>query len=389
MKSPWNWQLPDWPNFRWDPLRLAKAEEQFVHGAGVLVGAAKHLGADEQQALSIDVLSDEAMTTSAIEGEVLDRNSVQASILVELGLPGGRFGLPPAERGIGMMMVDLFRGFGEPLDSVTLGRWQALTVNGRADLRDIGRYRTHAEPMRIVSWTSRQPRVHFEAPPSSLIESEMSRYIGWFNDTAPDGRSPLPALTRAGVAHLYFESIHPFEDGNGRVGRAIAEKALAQTLERSALTALASAILARRRSYYEALAAASTTNEITPWLAWFAATALEAQQRTLARVEFVIDKAALLDRLRHNLNPRQEKVLVRVLGEGPGGFKGGLSAGNYATIANTSASTATRDLAELVAMGGLRREGELRHARYYPTIPDRPSHRIEIDPTGQVIRPSN
>ena len=139
----------------------------------------------------------------------------------------------------------------------------------------------------------------------------MKRFVKWFNRTAPTGGEPLPALTRAGIAHLYFESIHPFEDGNGRIGRAISEKALAQSLGHPTLTALAATILVRRKGYYAALEAANKKNEITPWLAWFAGIAIEAQQRTEARVEFLLDKTRLLDRLRGKINERQEKALLR------------------------------------------------------------------------------
>jgi Fic family protein len=191
----------------------------------------------------------------------------------------------------------------------------------------------------------------------------------WFNRTAPAGNEPLPALTRAGIAHLYFESIHPFEDGNERVGRAIAEKALAQCLGQPTMIALAATILSQRKAYYAALEAANKGNEATAWLSWFAGMAIEAQRRTTARVEFLIEKTRLLDRLRRQLNPRQEKAILCMLAEGPEGFKGGLSAGNYLTITGASPATATRDLADLVGKGALLRVGERRHARYHIAIP--------------------
>jgi Fic family protein len=186
------------------------------------------------------------------------------------------------------------------------------------------------------------------------------------------------------VAHLYFESIHPFEDGNGRIGRAIAEKALAQALGRPSLTALAATILVRRREYYDALEHANKSNEITEWLAWFAGVALEAQERTLAQVEFLIQKARMLDALRGKLNARQEKVLLRVLREGPDGFIGGMSAGKYVSIARTSPATARRDLGELVEMGALQRTGERKHARYPLPFHPRSVRRITIGTDGEI-----
>ena len=206
--------------------------------------------------------------------------------------------------------------------------------------------------------------------------------MDWFNRTAPGGADALPALTRAGIAHLYFESIHPFEDGNGRIGRAISEKALAQSLGHPTLTALAATILLKRKAYYDALETANKDNEITLWLSWFAATAIEAQRRAEAHVEFLIDKTKLLDRLHGQLNSRQEKALLRMLREGPEGFKGGLSAGNYATIAGTSPATTTRDLADMVAKGALLRTGERRHARYAVAISPRPVSPVTLDERG-------
>ena len=166
--------------------------------------------------------------------------------------------------------------------------------------------------------------------------------------------------------------------------RAISEKALSQCLGQPTLTALSATILIRRRAYYEALEAASKDSEITPWLGWFAGIAIEAQRRTEARVEFLIDKTRLEDRLRGQLNERQEKALVRMLREGPEGFKGGLSAGNYAAITGASAATSTRDLADMVAKGALTRAGERRHTRYFAGVLLRPASPVTLDERGDL-----
>ncbi len=360
---PWNWQQPDWPRFRWDAAGLPKFEEQFLLGAGELAGTLRHLDDPERQRFAIDQMSSEAVTTSAIEGEILDRASVQSSLRKQFGLREAR-AAAPAERGIAEMTADLYRTYAEPLSRAMLFRWHRLLFEPRGGLPDTGRYRTSPQPMEIVTGALHKRRVHFEAPPSRRLRREMARFIEWFNHAPPQGKRPLAALTRAGIAHLYFESIHPFEDGNGRIGRAISEKALAQAGGQPALTGLSPVILIRRKAYYAALAAASRGNEITPWLLWFAQIALEAQKRSLAQVEFVLQKTRLLDRLRGHLNARQEKALLRMLREGPDGFKGGLSAGNYATITGASPATTTRDLAGLVETGALEREGERRYARY-------------------------
>jgi Fic family protein len=381
----WNWQRPDWPKFRWKTARLAAAEREFLIGAGVLVGTVKHLKNEERDQLTIEAMSTEALTTSEIEGEVLDRASLQSSIRKQLGLATDNRRVKPAEQGIAEMMVDLYRSFGSPLSGEMLLAWHRMVVSGRRDLKDVGRYRTGDEPMQVVSGAIGLEKVHFEAPPAQKVPSEITQFISWFNRTAPGGSEPLPALTRAGIAHLYFESIHPFEDGNGRIGRAVSEKSLSQSLGQPTLIALAATILARRASYYDALEGGNKQNEITEWLAWFAGVAIEAQRRTSALVEFLIDKTKLLERLRGQLNDRQEKALLRMFKEGPEGFKGGLSASKYAKITGASPATTTRDLADLADKGALVRIGERRHARYNLSVPLHPVRRVTINESGELI----
>ena len=381
----WNWERADWPNFAWDQARLAKAEQQFLLSGGVLVGTVKHLSEADREQLTVEAMSTEAVTTSEIEGEILDRASVQSSICKQLGLTSDQRRVRPAEHGIAEMMVDLYRSFSETLSKEMLFRWHEMIVSGRRDLKDVGRFRTGTEPMQVVSGRIDAPRIYFEAPPASRVISEMKQFLEWFARTGKDGQQPLSALTRAAIAHLYFESVHPFEDGNGRIGRAIAEKSLAESLGQPMLITLAATILLRRKAYYEALEAANKNNEITNWVAWFAGITIEAQRRTIALVEFLIDKTKLLDRLKGELNERQTKVLLRMFREGPEGFKGDLSAGKYMTIAGSSPATTTRDLSDLVSKGALTRDGELRHARYGLNVPLRVVGQINVSEQGEVV----
>jgi len=187
----------------------------------------RHITDDECDMLRIELLSDEAVKTSAIEGEMLDRSSVQSSLRRQFGLDAGA-GYPafrPQERGIADMMIDLYGSYADPLDHETLFRWHHMLIH---NIGTIGAYRTHTDPMQIVSGRLDRPTVHYEALPSTQVLAEMEIYVGWFNDSAPNGKNPLPALTRAGMGHLYFEAIHPFEDGNGRIGRALVEKVVAR-----------------------------------------------------------------------------------------------------------------------------------------------------------------
>lgn len=360
----WNWQQDDWPDFRFDAEALAPLEARFLKQGGVVIGSVQHLGEEDRGVLTVEIISAEALMTSEIEGEFLDRESLQSSIRRQFGLITDHRRVGPAEQGIAELMVDLYRTCDEQLCDTQLFRWHELLMQGRRDIKDVGRYRTDPAPMQIVSGPVHAPKVHFEAPPSGQVPQEMAAFCAWFNETGPGGKRPLPGLARAGMAHLYFESIHPFEDGNGRIGRAISEKALAQGLGQPSLTALSVMIERRRKAYFKALEMAHADNEITDWLRWFAATVLEAQLHTQGWIDFLIAKTKLFDALRSAINARQEKALLRMMREGPDGFEGGLSAGNYATITGAPPATARRDLADLVARGALMRTGERKGTRY-------------------------
>jgi len=365
----WNWELPDWPNFKYDTGEFSALESRFLTTSGVLLGSYKHLDEDEKTTLRIELMSEEALKTSEIEGEYLNRDSLQSSIRQQFGLPTEHGRIPPAEQGVAEMMVSVYETWDKVLSNKALLKWHSMLVCGRKDLVDVGRYRRSAHPMQVVSGPVSKRKIHFEAPPSERMSHEMNGFIKWFNQTAPKGEQPLSALIRSGIAHLYFVSIHPFEDGNGRIGRAISEKALSQNFGQPTLIALARTIEAKRKDYYAALERANRKLEITEWLHYFAETVLEAQAYTIRCVEFLIDKTRFFDRLGDQLNARQHKVLVRMFAEGLDGFKGGLSAENYISITKTSASTATRDLKDLVEMGALTRTGELKHTRYHLNVP--------------------
>ena len=360
----WNWQLDGWPHFSRDRQKLAARETAFLEQTGILIGASRHMSDNDRISLSVSVMSLEAISTSQIEGEALDRESVQSSIQRALGLAASRRSAPPAESGIADMMVDLLKTTGNPLSDAMLHRWHQKMLQGRGDLQRVGAYRRHEEPMQIISGASYAPKVHYEAPPSGAVPGHMTAFIDWFNRTAPNGAEPLLPIERAGLAHLWFECIHPYEDGNGRIGRAISEKALAQGRQRPVFTSLAGALLRHRKAYYRELELASRTLDANRWLGWFADIALEAQARSGQQIDFTLAKTRLFDRLAGHFNARQEKALLRMFAEGIDGFKGGLSASNYMTITGAPTATATRDLADLVAKGALIRVGQLKATRY-------------------------
>ena len=365
----WNWQQEDWPEFRYDSTKLVALEAEFLTQSGVFAGSLRHVTKEDREQLTVELISEEALHTSEIEGEMLNRESLQSSIRRNFGLAADNRKVPPAEAGIAQMMAELYRQHDAPVTDALLFRWHKSLMNGRHDLVSIGGYRTGDQPMQVVSGPIHAPDVHFEAPPSTSFSKEMQRFMDWYARTSPQGSSPLPILTRAGIAHLYFVSIHPFEDGNGRIGRAIVEKAIFEGLGHSVLLALSPTINRNRKSYYEWLEHSNKGNEITAWLLYFARTMLAAQAQAQSLVEFLIAKARFYDRHRGQFNERQQKVVARIMREGLEGFKGGLSAENYIRITGTSRATATRDLQDLVEKKALSRTETLKSTRYQICLP--------------------
>ena len=360
----WNWQKDDWTRFTYDNREMEKLERDYSKQSGFSLGIARHLSSEDQNNLIVELVSNEALKTSEIEGEFLDRESLQSSIMREFGLGVlNHHNAKPAEAGIAEMMKDIFTNYNSPLSEGTLCNWHKMLMSGRKNI-EIGKYRTHKEAMQVVSGRYDKPKVHFEAPPSVDVPKEMGKFIEWFNKSAPDGKDPLTPLIRAGIAHIYFVSIHPFEDGNGRIGRGIVEKSLSQNMGQPTLIALSSSINDKRRDYYEELAAQSTGNDITKWLIYFSKTIIDAQKLTIKQIDFIITKAKFFDNHKENLNPRQLKVINRILGEGPKGFEGGFSAKNYRAITKSPAATATRDLQDLVSKGIFSKTGQLKSTRY-------------------------
>jgi Fic family protein len=227
-----------------------------------------------------------------------------------------------------------------------------------------GEWRSHASPMQIVSGSVGKEKVHFEAPSSAIVPKEMKMFIDWFNQTAPGQVKAIQnAIVRSALAHLYFESIHPFQDGNGRIGRAISEKALSQGLGQPIILSLSSAIEKKRDEYYKALKNAQSSNEVTKWIVYFSRTIVEAQKEAKNVIDFSLKKASFFDN-HTGLNKRQIKVINRLFQEGPNGYEGGMNAKKYMSITKTSKATATRDLQALSDAGIFISVGAGRSVRY-------------------------
>lgn len=360
----YNWQQPDWPDFTYQLNDIEQIIMSIAEEMGYVSGVLNSLPANVQSDALIDIMVSEAIKTSAIEGEFLSRPDVMSSIKNNLGVTENKLHVKDKQaKGIGELMVLVRQTFQDTLTEETLFHWHHLLM-GYSSKINSGVWRKHTEDMQIVSGPIGNEKIHFIAPPSLRVPKEMKAFIKWFNDTAPGGKKEIktPAV-RSAVAHLYFESIHPFEDGNGRIGRAIAEKALAQSIGRPILLSLSQIIEANKKEYYSALQEGSKNNEITNWIRYFVTVIYHAQQYARNLIDFTLKKIQFMDRIKEQINERQKKVLLRML-ESHQGFEGGMTAKKYISITSTSKATATRDLQELTHIGALSTEGSGRNVRY-------------------------
>ncbi len=376
-KRKWIWQLPAWPGFAWDTAALVAPLGRARRAQGEMHGIAKLLDPQLDLAAQQEILTVEGLMTSAIEGEKLDPGGLRSSIARRLGLPTA--GLPNPSRsveGLVEMLMDATQRYERPLTLKRLHSWQAaLFATGRSGLHEIkvGSLRGSA-PMRIVSGPIERERVHYEAPPRERLHSELRAFIDWFN-SPPAG---LDGLLRAGLAHVWFELIHPYEDGNGRVGRALLDMALARDEKRATrLYSMSARFMERRDDYYSALERTSTGSlDVTAWLVWFLEQVQAAILSSEGVVNAVLRKAQFwIAHSRDKLNERQVKALNRMLDAGAEGFVGGMTNKKYQHLTGASPATAQRDLADLVEKTCFVLTGGGRSARYEiasGTAPSRP-----------------
>lgn len=363
------WQRPDWPRFTWDDTRLLEPLATARLKQGQLLGSMVRLGLDLAVEAQVESLAAEVVGSSAIEGEVLDRNRVRSSVARRLGVHAAA--VAPADRrteGVVEMMLDATLNHEAPLTTERLFDWQAALFpsgyGGRRQIRT-GAWRDDAlGPMQVVSGPYGRRRVHYQAPPAHRLPAEMDQFLAWFNRrTEPEG------LLRAGVAHLWFVTVHPFEDGNGRVARAVADQALAQS-ERShrRFYSMSGQILTERSAYYAMLERTQKGSlDITEWLVWFLGCFGRAIEGAGTAYGYVIRKADFWRFHAHlPFTERQRAVLNRYLD----GFEGNLTTRKWAVLGKCSVPTAQRDINELIERGALQRNpGGSKNTSYDVVLP--------------------
>ncbi|NWE67260.1 Fic family protein [Pseudomonas gingeri] len=364
----WIWQQPDWPRFTWQAETLAPWLLACGQAQGRLLGMAHAIGSDSSAQNELDALLQNIITSSAIEGEQLNVGSVRSSLARRLGLQADQLASPRSE-GLAELLLDATQGHETPLSLERLLHWHTLLFPGNgsplAPRIRVGEMRGE-EPMQVVSGRLDRPVVHFEAPPRHVLDQELKAFIHWFNTSRTD--ATLPPLLRAGIAHFWFVTLHPFDDGNGRLTRTLTDLALAQS-EQQAIRfyAMSASILEDRKGYYQILENSQKGSlDITPWLQWFLQTLLRSLEQAQDRIDRVLIKARYWQQHRQlQLSPEQLKVLNRLLDGGEKGFVGGISAAQYQAVAKVSKATATRHLADLLEKGCVvRLQGGGRSTRY-------------------------
>lgn len=373
----WIWQQPDWPDFNWQAERLGPLLRECVQAQGQLKGMAQSVDGSLSAQSELDALLQNIVTSSAIEGEQLNVGSVRSSLARRLGLEHPEANhVSQRSEGLAQLMLDATRHFDDPLTLGRLFEWhqwlfpeQETGITARS-IR-IGGLRGN-EPMQVVSGRIDRPNVHFEAPPRQGLEEQLATFLDWFE--ASRSQSSLDPLLRAGIAHFWFVTLHPFDDGNGRLTRTITDLALAQG-EAQAIRfyAMSASILEDRNGYYRVLESSQKAAlDITEWLKWFLQTLLRSLQQAIARIESVLGKARFWQAHRESdLSVEQTKVLNRLLDGGERGFEHGISAAQYQAVAKVSKATATRHLAELLEKGCLQRlPGGGRSTRYQIAYPE-------------------
>lgn len=360
MPQTWIWQQPGWPGLTWDEQCLAPLLAAARLAQGKVLGAARLFDASLTLEAVAAILTEDGLTTSAIEGEKLDALAVRSSVARRLGLPtAGLQAAPRAVDGLVEVLLDATREYARPLDRQRLCGWQAaLFPSGYSGLHPVraGELRGD-DPMQVVSGGIGRETVHFVAPPRVGLEAELENFLAWFNAST----TGLDGLVRAGLAHFWFVTLHPFEDGNGRLARAITDMALSQDERQPMrLFSLSAQILRERESYYRILEQTQRGGlNVTEWLSWFLIQVEAAAMAAEQTLDSVLGKARFW--LRHQatvLNERQRKVLNRLLDAGVDGFEGGLNTRKYMSLTKTSRATAYRELADMVVKGCLQETGK-------------------------------
>jgi len=343
------WEHKNWTDFSWSSDELLSSLGQVRQAQGKILARVKAFGSPLMSQAQAEILTEETVQTSAIEGELLKRESVRSSVIRHLGLEEAGLSAPDRHiDGLVEILLDATQNYALPLNAKRLYSWHgALFPTGYSGLHKIriAKWRNH--PMQVVSGSVGKERVYYEAPPADRMDREMKNFFNWWNKS----KGKVEGIVRAGIAHFWFVTIHPFDDGNGRIARALTDMALAQDENlKMRFYSLSSQIMEERSFYYDVLEKSSKgKSDLTAWLTWFMDCSYRAMQKSETIIGNVLAKAEFWQHhSQTEMNERQRKVVNRLLDAGQGQFEGGLTTRKYASMAKTSRATAFREISDLV-----------------------------------------
>lgn len=359
------WQHREFPNFHFKIEEYSSHFQEFAAQLGEVNGLFVNVSEANKKEIILQVILSEALKTSEIEGEYFSREDVMSSLQKQLGISD--YVTPSKDKranAISELMIQVRNDYQNPLSLQMLREWHQTLMKIDKTVRE-GEWRTSTDAMQIISGRAGKIEIHFEAPPSKELPQLLVEFEKWYQNFSYHEIGQIGrAMLRSALVHLYFETLHPFEDGNGRIGRALAEKALAETLEKSVVISISKKIEENKKEYYETLKHTQRTQEISKWLDYFFNILIEAQKEVKETVLYVIEKALYFDRFKTQLNERQLKAIQKMTEKGKDNFEGGMTAKKYITITKTSKATATRDLQLLFEIGAFIREGDGRSVKY-------------------------
>ncbi len=359
------WQHKNFPTFKFISDALTDLIQAFALQSGEVNGMLQGLTKKEKDEFLVHIMLSEALKTSEIEGEYYSRLDVMSSIRNQLGLHNS---LPKTKDKkaltIAQLMWEVRKDYNQELTIEMIQRWHNILMASEVRI-NAGQWRAGIEPMQIVSGSYGSIQVHYEAPPAADVEKMMLEFVKWYHSFSFQSLGKVgEAMLKSSLTHLYFETIHPFEDGNGRIGRALAEKALAEHLDMPLYISLSKKIEDNKKKYYDSLKIAQQNIEVTDWLDYFFNLIVESEIDVKTAAIFTIEKTVFFDRFKEKLNPRQLKAIQKMLEHGKDGFEGGMTAKKYISINSTSKATATRDLQEFVDIEAFISQGSGRSAGY-------------------------
>ena len=359
------WQDKSFPNFIFEEENIQILVQKFALELGEANGMLNGLSVENKQDVLTEIMLFEALKTSEIEGEYFSREEVMSSLKVNLGIKDfHKVSKNKKANAIAELMIEVQNSYHKPLNEIMLLSWHKILMDSQKNI-NAGEYRKGTEPMQIISGRYGEFTVHYEAPPSEELPNLMSEFINWYQSFSKDRFGKIgEAMLLSAITHLYFETLHPFEDGNGRIGRALAEKALAEKLGFPIFISISKTIEKNKIEYYAELKKAQRSLVITDWVFYFFNILQDALKESKKIVLFTLKKVNFFDRYKSELNERELKAIQKMMENGEEGFKGGMTAKKYISINKTSKATATRDLQHLFEIGAFVKVGGGRSSAY-------------------------